>query len=125
MDDTNKNDDALDGILIPYIDSSPPILHVPIPPPFFQISYEDDDVVGETTKNSINIIITKKITLIDFVIKEIRIVPSRSATVTIIIHTSYEPCERIVFLEGTDYTNWSSDDDYLYNFIQQNIKTIY
>jgi hypothetical protein len=76
-------------------------------------------------KNAINIDITNTITLYDFTIKNILIVPSTSATVLISIRTSSTEQERTIFLVGKAYTDWSTCDDYLYDYIRANIKSIY
>lgn len=85
----------------------------------------DTDEIIQDAKNNINIDITTTITLYNFEIKHILIIPSTSATITITIHTSHLPVDRIVFLQGESYFAWSTCDDYLYDYIRENIKSIY
>lgn len=75
--------------------------------------------------NCINKTIESSITLISFVIDQILIIPSTSATLTLTITTSNMPIVRFVHLQGVDYTSWGEDDSYLYNYIIANIDTIY
>ena len=81
--------------------------------------------VNESKINDINIDITTTITLYDFEIKSILIVPSTSATITITIRTSHLPQDRTIFLQGQSYFDWSSCDSYIYDYIRENIKSIY
>lgn len=77
------------------------------------------------TKSSINVDITTTTTLFDFVIDNILIIPSQSATINITIRTSHLPLKRVVILEREAYFAWSSDDNYIYDYIRENIHTIY
>lgn len=79
----------------------------------------------EIAKNSINIDITNSVTLYDFTIKNVLVIPSTSATINIVIRTSHTEQERIVYLVGTAYLSWSADDNYLYDYIRENIQYIY
>lgn len=97
--------------LIPFIETDEPILHI-------------EPTKGHT-KSSIDVTIESSITLYDFEIKQILIVPSTSATLTITIRTSNLPVDRVVYLIGDSYFAWSSDDNYLYDYIRKNIHTIY
>ena len=88
--------------------------------------YDDlPEPVAVKTKSSINVTIESSITLYDFEIKQIMIVPSTSATLTITIRTSPLPVEKTIYLIGDAYLAWSSCDDYLYDYIRENIHTIY
>jgi hypothetical protein len=78
-------------------------------------------VVVEQKKNDLNIEITSTTKLYDFSIKSLKITPNVSACVEIIISTDKVPIERTVNIDGEDYLNWSTDDDYIYYFVRDNI----
>ena len=103
----------------------------PLPPKIYDEEISPEiytppvEEVNESKINDINIDITTTITLYDFEIRNILIIPSTSATISITIRTSHLPADRVVFLQGQAYLNWSTDDHYLYDYIRENIKSIY
>lgn len=90
-----------------------PLIHTETPPEPAKIN------------NSIDFTIESSITLLSFVIDQILIIPSTSASLTITITTTKSPIVRTVHLQGTAYTSWGEDDSYLYDYIRENIKSIY
>lgn len=74
---------------------------------------------------SLSLAITETFTLDSFEITSVLVKPRQSASVNISIKGSNgKNYERIAYFEGDVYDGWKSDD-YLYNYIQQNIKTIF
>lgn len=72
----------------------------------------------------IGITIVTETLLIDFTVKQIMILPSTSATITIYINTDKGQIERVMFMGSIDYLQWV-DDSFLYGWILKNIKNVY
>ena len=75
--------------------------------------------------NEINVEKTVIIKLINFDIISILLIPKKSATVKLVINTSAGPLERTYHVKGKEYTDWESDDSYIFYLIQANIDKIY
>ena len=76
-------------------------------------------------KNELRVDKTTKIHLLTFEIVRVRVSPHQSATIDIVIKTDKHELERTASLSGQDYSKWSSDDDYLYDYVRENIDKIY
>ncbi len=73
----------------------------------------------------LNIYKTTVTHLISFEVLSIRIIPYLLATIDIKILTNTEHLYRTVTLRGDDYSNWGGDDIYIYEYIKNNIESIY
>ena len=82
-------------------------------------------VPDKREKNELGVDKTTKIHLLTFEIIRVRVSPHQSATIDIVIKTDKHELERTVLLTGSDYKKWSSDDDYLYDYVRENIDKIY
>lgn len=76
-------------------------------------------------KNELRVDKTTRIHLLTFEILRVNVLPHQSATIDIVIKTDKHEFERTVSLSGQDYSKWSSDDDYLYDYVRENIGKIY
>ena len=76
-------------------------------------------------KNELGVNKTTITHLSKFDIRRARVYPHKSATIDIVIYTNDKEVERTVSLAGEDYLKWSSDDDYLYDYVRANIDKIY
>ena len=82
-------------------------------------------VPDKREKNELGVDKTTKIHLLTFEIIRVRVSPYQSATIDIVIKTDKHELERTILLTGSDYTKWSSNDDYLYDYVRENIDKIY
>ena len=76
-------------------------------------------------KNELGVDKTTIIRLSTFDIVRVRVSPHKCATIDIVIHANNKEIEKTVLLAGEDYLKWSSDDDYLYDYVRSNIDKIY
>jgi hypothetical protein len=80
---------------------------------------------GELSQNILNVYKTQVKHLVSFDIIVIRVVPHVMATIDIQILTDVGHIFRTVNLLGEDYLKWTNDDAFLYDFIKENIDTIF
>lgn len=69
----------------------------------------------------IDITITQKTHLIDYAIKQIMILPSTSANITVYINTDKGQLEKVFYMGTIEYLQWT-DDTFLYGWILKSIK---
>ena len=91
---------------------------------------EEEDVVVEETheklkRNILDIYKTVVTHLVSFDIIVIRVVPFVVASIDIQILTDTGHIYRTVNLTGADYIKWSSDDNYLFTYVRENIDTVF
>ena len=89
------------------------------------IKVEEPTPEVKRNKNELGIDRTTTIRLSKFDIIRARVFPHKSATIDITIYANDKEVERVVLLSGEDYLKWSSDDDYLYDYVRENIEKIY
>jgi hypothetical protein len=101
-------------------------------PPLLQLKTPVDDaplvdappavapVVPVVHDTKIDFIITHETHLIDFEIKQIIILPSTSANITVYINTDRGQKERVLYMGTVEYLQWA-DDAYLYSWIKKHI----
>ena len=80
-----------------------------------------------STSTTISQTISKTNTYIFTSIKIINVVINPNTNATIYLTFSTDDGKTItttILLEGNDYTSWGADDNYLYEYIQNNISTI-
>ena len=117
--------------LEPVVITEEPKQMFPHPPPESMVAIADKaelvpELVPEPRKiNELGIDKTTKIHLSTFEILRIRVLPHKSATIDIVIKADKHDIERTVLLSGSAYTNWSSDDNYVYDYVHENIDKIY
>ena len=87
--------------------------------------YDDNTVVSESSPNMLNVYKTVVTHLISFEIVIIRVIPYTMASIDIVILTDKGNIYRTVNLVGHHYLLWSSSDGYLYDFVRENLDTIY
>ena len=69
---------------------------------------------------------TTSVTIISFEIINVFVVPYTSCTMFIAFtDNSGQSYRKTVILTGTDYANWASNDDYLTNYINDSLHTIF
>lgn len=68
----------------------------------------------------IGVTITTNTFLIDYAIKQIVILPSTSANITVFINTDRGQKERVLYMGTADYLQWA-DDAFLYGWISKNV----
>ena len=103
----------------PVVEPTPepePVKEEPTPEPVVEI---------KRNKNELGVNKTTITHLSKFDIRRARVYPHKSATIDIVIYTNDKEVERTVSLAGEDYLKWSSDDDYLYDYVRANIDKIY
>lgn len=70
--------------------------------------------------------IEKKIVyeIISFTIQEVMVVPFNKAIIYIVLNTLSEMCvdTRLLSMEGDAYNQWGGDDEYLINWIREQLK---
>ena len=79
----------------------------------------------DSQKNVLNIYKTRVTHLVSFDIIVIRVVPHTMATIDIQILTDTGHIFRTVNIVGENYLKWSSDDEYLYEYVKENIDYIF
>lgn len=78
------------------------------------------------SKNTLNVYKTQVTHLVSFDIIIIRVVPHVKAMIDIQILTdSGHHIFRTVNVVGDDYLKWTNDDEYLYDFVKENIDSIF
>ena len=89
----------------------------------------EGEVVEETheelKRNILDIYKTVVTHLVSFDIIVIRVVPFVVASIDIQILTDTGHIYRTVNLTGADYIKWSSDDNYLFTYVRENIDTVF
>ena len=73
----------------------------------------------------LNVYKTQVTHLVSFDIIVIRVVPHVMATIDIQILTDTGHIFRTVNLVGEDYLKWSNDDAFLFDFVKENIDSIF
>lgn len=115
-----QNTDAT-PYLIPHID-------IYTPEPLIETEKTDEiDIPHQSPPlhdTKIGITIIHEIILIDFSIKQIMILPSTSASITVYINTNRGQEERTLYMGTAEYLEWT-DDAYLYGWIRKNIEKSY
>jgi hypothetical protein len=84
-----------------------------------------EEVVEVQRNNVLNIYKTVVTHLVSFDIIVIRVVPFVVASIDIQILTDTGYIYRTVNLTGDDYIKWSSDDNYLFMYVQENIEKVF
>jgi hypothetical protein len=112
-----------------YLETSANSVPVPAVPDIVDVIpnpiYDDNTVVSESTINILNVYKTVVTHLISFEIIIIRVIPYTMASIDIVILTDKGNIYRTVNLIGPHYLLWSSSDGYLFDFIKENLDTIY
>ena len=75
--------------------------------------------------NILNVYKTQVIYLVSFDIIVIRVIPHVMATIDIQILTDTGHIFRTVNIVKEDYLKWNNDDAYLYEYVKENIDTIF
>lgn len=82
------------------------------------------DITGNIV--SLPISVTTSYNIISFDVQSVIIDLFISATLYITLHTDTGlKIPKSILLAGIDYSNWGADDNYLMNYIINNIQTIY
>ena len=85
----------------------------------------DDNTEVSKSPNFLNVYKTVVTHLISFEIIIIRVIPYTMASIDIVILTDKGNIYRTVNLSGPHYLLWSSSDGYLFDFVRENLDTIY
>jgi hypothetical protein len=99
-------------------------------PPLFELKTPVDEppldiaVVPVAHDTKIGITLTHETHLIDFEIKQIMILPSTSANITVYINTDRGQKERTLYMGTVEYLQWA-DDAFLYSWIKKHIVNSY
>jgi hypothetical protein len=90
------------------------------------ISAADISLNVVVDKRALNITVSESFNLVSFNVKSITVSPYNAATVDLEIYADNgRIISRSTTLSGTAYDEWGIDDDYIYQYVKDNINTIY